>query len=233
MNFRIWLKWFKSLHITKKWFIVLILIRPIVDNFYELKETSSLASPLYIVGVLTPILIFFSMTSRKLASIKQSVYDSPFKLFTYFLVGNCLIFYATQLSISSIGDVIKYTTPALIFFYCRMFVQSKADLDGILFACLLACIFPLGMMFYESIFNPIAVEYVSEGRGGGSRIRGAYADIMNYAIYIEILFITMSYYFLTYIYNKTKLKITPIHIVITLMIVFFGLTKIKQVSTWQ
>ena len=232
MNFRIWLKWFKSLHITKKWFIVLILIRPIVDNFYELKETSSLASPLYIVGVLTPILIFLSMTSNKLARIKESVYDSPFKLFAYFLVGNCLVFYATQLSISSIGDVIKYITPALIFFYCRMFVQSKADLDGILFACLLACIFPLGMMFYESIFNPIAIEYVSEGRGGGSRIRGAYADIMNYAIYIEILFITMSYYFLTYIYNKTKLKITPIHIVITLLIVFFGLTKIKQVSTW-
>lgn len=75
-------------------------------------------------------------------------------------------------------------------------------------------------MFYESIFNPIAIEYVSEGRGGGSRIRGAYADIMNYAIYIEILFITMSYYFLTYIYNKTKLKITPIHIVLTLLIVF-------------
>lgn len=116
MNFRIWLKWFKSLHITKKWFIVLILIRPIVDNFYELKETSSLASPLYIVGVLTPILIFLSMTSNKLARIKESVYDSPFKLFTYFLVGNCLVFYATQLSISSIGDVIKYITPALIFF---------------------------------------------------------------------------------------------------------------------
>ena len=60
MSFKQWWAWYKGSPLFKKWFILLILLRPLIDNFYELKETSALASPLYIVGILTPILILLS-----------------------------------------------------------------------------------------------------------------------------------------------------------------------------
>jgi hypothetical protein len=89
------------------------------------------------------------------------------------------------------------------------------------------------MLLYESIFNPIAVEYLSSGRGGGSRIRGAYADIMTYAIYIIMFFVIFGYYFLDNIYNaKAKIKVNVFHITLVLVIVLYGLIGIKQVSTW-
>ncbi len=232
MTLRQWYNWFKNLEITRKWFIILILIRPIVDNFYELKATSALASPLYIVGVLTPVFILMSMVSAKLPSQRSSAYDIPLKIFAFFLFGNCMIFYSTQLSVSAFGDMVKYTTPILLYFYCKRFVQSKIDLDGIIFTCLVACIFPFFMLTYETFVNPIAVEYISSGRGGGSRIRGAYADIMNYAIYIELFFVIISYYFISNLYRKNALQIKAWHLIGCMLFVFYGLTRIKHVSTW-
>jgi hypothetical protein len=232
MNFKAWLSWYRSLHLSRKWFVILIIIRPIIDNFYELKEASVLASPLYIVGVLTPVLILLSYTANKFPKPIPAAQDFPLKLFAFFLFGNCLVFYATQLSVTSLGDVVKYTTPILLYFYSRSFIQSKQDLDGIIFACLIACIFPFGMLMYESFVNPIAIEYISTGRGGGSRIRGAYADIMNYAVYIELFFIIISYWFLANLYGRVKLKINAVHVAIALVFVFYGLTRIKHVSTW-
>jgi len=232
MNYKSWVTWYKSLYLTQKWFVILILLRPIIDNFYQLKETSVLASPLYIVGILTPILILLSLTSSKRNKIINNFEDVPFKIFAFFLIGNCIVFYFINLSVTALGDIIKYTTPIYLYFYSKMFVQSKKDLDGVIFTCFLACIFPFAMLIYESIVNPIAIEYIGTGRGGGSRIRGAYADIMNYAIYIELFFIIICYYFLSNNYNKEKLKIKTMHFVIALIFVFYGLTRIKHVSTW-
>jgi hypothetical protein len=89
------------------------------------------------------------------------------------------------------------------------------------------------MLLYESFVNPIAIEYISTGRGGGSRIRGAYADIMNYAVYIVLFFITISYWFLSNLYGKTKLKINAIHVASALVLVVYALSRIKHVSTWS
>jgi hypothetical protein len=233
MNFKAWLNWYRSLQISRKWFVILILLRPIIDNFYELKETSVLASPLYIVGILTPLLVLFSFTSKNFSNENKAVHDVLIKVFAFFLFGNCLYFFFTQFSISALGDVVKYTTPILLYFYARSFIRSKQDLDGILFSCLIACIFPLGMLLYESFVNPIAIEYISTGRGGGSRIRGAYADIMNYAVYIVLFFITISYWFLSNLYGKTKLKINAIHVASALVLVVYALSRIKHVSTWS
>jgi hypothetical protein len=233
MKFKEWKNWFKSLHLSRKWFVILIIIRPIIDNFWELKESSALASPLYIVGVATPVFIALSFTSHNFRKQGTSLQDLPFSAFSIILILNCLIYYSTQISVSAMGDFIKYTTPIILYYYSRCFVRNKQDIDGIIFTTLIACIFPFGMLLYESIFNPIAVEYLSSGRGGGSRIRGAYADIMTYAIYIIMFFVIFGYYFLDNIYNaKAKIKVNVFHITLVLVIVLYGLIGIKQVSTW-
>lgn len=231
MTFKEWWKWLKALHATKKWYLILIIIRPVLDNFYELKEISALASPLYIVGVLTPVAIFSSFTSKKFPKKTPSSMDVPWAVFSFFLVFNCFIFYAIDLSVVALGDLIKYSTPVLLYYYSRRFVQTTQDLHGILMAFMISSIFPFGMMIYEA-FNPIAVQYIGEGRGGGARIRGGYGDIMNYAVYIVGLFLVTGYFFLKNVYGKFRLVVKPVHMVIVLGFVIYGLTQIKHVSTW-
>lgn len=233
MSLRHWWYWFRSLHLSKKWFIVLILIRPIIDNFYELKETSPLASPLYIVGILTPVLIAFSTLSQGLPKQNSVIEDFPLRIWGLILSVNVLIFWLMQFSISSFGDMIKYITPFFLYFYCRRFVQNREDLHGIMTSFLISCTFPLAVLIYESVFNPIAIEYISSGRGGGSRIRGAYADVMTYAIYLILFLLVSSYYFLNNIYRGiSSIRVKPYQIIIVVVLVVYGLTRIRHVSTW-
>lgn len=233
MGFKTWWHWFRNLPLNKSWFVWLILLRPIIDNFYELKETSALASPLYIVGFLTPVFIFMSAVSSHFPKSKDALEDIPFRIWALLLSFNVITFWFIQLSVVAFGDLIKYITPVFLYFYSRRFIQSKEDLHGLLTTFLVSCLFPFGLLLYESIINPIAIEYISSGRGGGSRIRGAYADIMNYAIYLILFLIIMSYYFLLNIYNSvTNIKIKSWHLVAAIMLVLYGLTRIRHVSTW-
>lgn len=233
MSVKIWWKWFKGLELSRKWYVWLILLRPIIDNFYELKEASVLASPLYIVGILTPILVLLSSTSADLPRRIPAVEDTAFQFWGALLFFNAITYYFIQLSVVSLGDTIKYITPLIIFAYSRRFIQSKDDLYGILTTFLVSCIFPFSILIYESVFNPIAIEYISSGRGGGSRIRGAYADIMNYAIYLIVFLIIMGYYFLVNIYKgRISIRIKAWHMVAAFMLVLYGLTRIRHVSTW-
>ncbi len=233
MSFKQWWAWYKGSPLYKKWFILLILLRPLIDNFYELKETSALASPLYIVGILTPILILLSTVAVGFPKATQALEAIPFRIWAILVVFNAATFWFINLSVVAFGDLIKYTTPVLLFFYARRIVQSKADLHGILTTFLISCLFPFTVFLYESFVNPIAIEYISQGRGGGSRIRGAYADVMNYAIFFILFLLIMSYYFVQKLYSAGNyVQVKTWHIVFTIFFVAYGLTSINHVSSW-
>src|SRR5205823_2519997 len=53
-----------------------------------------------------------------------------------------------------------------------------------------------------------------------------------YAIYLMGFFIVGGYYFLKKVYESKKVKVNPITMIIIVVITFFGLTQIKQVSSW-
>ncbi|HRZ78170.1 MAG TPA: hypothetical protein P5248_12420, partial [Bacteroidales bacterium] len=56
MKHREWKHWVRSKPWALRWFIYLVLLRPVIDNLYYLKHVSPFLSPLYIVGVLSPLL---------------------------------------------------------------------------------------------------------------------------------------------------------------------------------
>ena len=80
MTFKDWKYWISALPWHLKWFAVLVLIRPIIDNFYYLKNISPLLSPLYLVGILTPILCISSIISYRKKDV--SVFDILFGIWT-------------------------------------------------------------------------------------------------------------------------------------------------------
>ncbi len=173
------------------------------------------------------------MISGGLQRSPDSLQEILFRVFCFFLLFNALTFWFIQLNVVAFGDLIKYITPVFLFYYARRFVQTKEDLHGILTSFLISCLFPFTIFLYESIVNPIAIEYISQGRGGGSRIRGAYADIMNYAIFFILFLTIICYYFLTHMYNKTSgIKVKAWHLIVGIAFVLYGLTRIRHVSTW-
>ena len=232
MTFKEWKQWLAALPWSCKWFVLFILIRPVADNFYNLKEISPIYSPLYILGILTPLFIFLSFFSRKFPSRIPSPADTPVVILIVLILLNGAILLASDSSLDVIGEVLKSLTPFLLFLYLRHVVRSQRDLLGILQAFLYSCIFPGLVLLYENIFDPIAIEYVTEGRGGGSRIRGGYADVMTYAIFITGFFLVSAYYYLRRIYTGQLRNFSARRMVWVLAICLLGLVSIKQVSTW-
>src|SRR6187402_2986806 len=127
MNFKEWIHWIKTLPWAKKWFVILILIRPVTDNFYDLKEVSALTSPLYIIGILTPAFILISLSTSQLKPARKTNIEIPFYIWGVFVVFNCFYHYATEISMVALGDTVKYTLPLLLFAYARRFVQQRSD----------------------------------------------------------------------------------------------------------
>ncbi len=212
---------------------MLILLRPIIDLFYFLKEISPLISPLYIVGILTPIFIFFSFISRGFPKkIKSLILDLNFGLWSLLVIFNLLVFFLIMSGFEAVSDIIKYSSPLLLYFFFRHFIRSKVDLIGVLQTFFYSAYIPSALLIYELFFGAINPEFLSEGRGGGARIHGGYADIMNYAIYFSGALMIQCYFFL----RSSKMKAISSKKIVKLIFViglcFIGFISIKQTSTW-
>lgn len=212
MKFKEWKEWYKALPKSMRWFVWLVLLRPLVDNFYYLKEVSPFISPLYIVGVLTPLLIFISIrNSRK---PPQSIVDGNFRIYGGFIIVGVLV-----MSMSGIADLqfwmvtLKITAILYLFFFLRHFIRNRKDMDGILQTFLYSSIWVVFMFLYEIYAHPINLTYTR----GIERFQGDYADVFNYAIYVSICTL-INYYFLlnsdSSLSRSTRIRNVVINIVL-------------------
>lgn len=173
-----------------RWFIVLVLLRPIIDNLFFLKEISPFLSPLYIVGVLTPILVIFALVKNK--KPKKSKLDKYFKIWsTFLLIGIFFVILYDPLTLGSFEFLLKLSIPIYIYFFARIFIKNKQDLDGILTTFLYSGIFVAIILLYEVVFGAIRVV---ESRGM-DRIQGSFGDVVSYGIYLAFCFLIATYFF--------------------------------------
>lgn len=233
MKFAEWKIWYKLLPLSMRWFVILVLLRPVIDLFYFLKNISIVLSPLYIVGVLTPIVIVISLLSKRFPKrIKSIKIDFSFGLLTMLITLNLFVYLLSFLSIGTVSEVIKYATPLFLFYYFRRFVGNKKNLIGLLQTFYYSASIPLLLLIYELLIGPINPEYLTESRGGEARIQGGYADIMNYAIYITGALIFKLYSYLENFKRKTLNVNRILDAVFVLFFCFLGLTAIKQTASW-
>lgn len=226
MTWKEWQKWFNSKHWALKWFVVLILIRPLVDSFYFLKEISPLLSPLYIVGVLSPVLIIWSLGRLKRPAYSQL--DSTFKLFTFFAgIGIAFVVFYAPLSREALEMTLKLSLPFFLYFYLRRFIRTQQDLDGLLQTFLYSGVFVAMVLIYELAFGAIRVE---ESRGF-ERLQGNFGDVVSYGIYIVFCFLIV-----TYFYFSRKQKVNRqnriLLIVFVSMLCLLGLVNMYHVASW-
>lgn len=171
--------WFNGKPLILRWFLWLIILRPVIDAFYFLKDISPYLSPLYIVGVLTPLIALYAIL--KINRPNYSRLDTLFSIYTLMVVASCLaLFFSDSFSLDAFDMIFKVMLPSSLYFFSRVFIRSKRDLDGVLQTFLYSSLSVVLIFSYELIFNPINIQ-ISRGF---ERFQGTFADTMNYSIYM-------------------------------------------------
>jgi len=232
MTFAEWKVWFRRLPGVIKWFVLLILIRPVTDNFYYLKDISPFISPLYILGVLIPILVLLSLNSRGLPRKRPSAIDLTFNLFAALFFSQALILLIFNGTLDAIGNTIQYVTPIFLFFYLRRVLSDPSHLNGILQTFFISASISIVLIPVTIIFGSNSFQQISQGRGGGFRFHGGYADMMNYAIYITGAFLILGFFFLQSVEDTQRQRLARRRLLLFLPIGVGSLYAIKHTASW-
>jgi O-antigen ligase len=226
MTFKDWKNWITSLPWHLKWFVILVLIRPIVDNFYYLKNISPVLSPLYFVGIATPILCIVGIVVYRKKD--KSVFDFLFGTWTILmLISLFFMFLFDPLSKTFLEYLLKLTMPVYLFFFLRLLIRSRKDLDGILQTFIYSSLVVILIFLFEIFVNPVKVLKTR----GLERIQGSYGDVMNYAIYMSLGFLIMCYFYLRNKNIGSMIKMNR-NMIITIALSLACLFKISHTASY-
>lgn len=227
MKFKNWKIWLKSKPWLLKWFIIVVLLRPIIDNLYFLKNISPFLSPLYIVGVLTPIIVIVALF--RLPKPKRTKLDKYFKIWSFFiLLGTFFVILFDPFTAISFEFLLKLTIPIYLYYFARRFIQSKRDLDGILTTFLYSGVFVAVVLLYELVFGAIRVV---ESRGM-ERIQGNFGDVVSYGIYLVFCFLIATYFYFSRRGEVQKIKRTRTVIIVGVLCVL-TLVNIHHIASYS
>jgi hypothetical protein len=223
-----WLMWLKQLPFSLKWFMWIILLKPILDAFYFVKDLGIL-SPSQLIGFISFIFFFIFIFSKKHHD-KVSIQIIVLLCFSSLLIINACLVFLFDFDIKAFGEFIRIILPIFLFFYLRNEIKSLDDINGFLTTFLVSSIFPFLIYIYEYVFVPIQLIEISEGRGGGYRLTGIYADMFNYMSYIIGNFLILLVAITNAIHTNQKIIYKSFILVIILTIL--GLLGIKHQASW-
>jgi hypothetical protein len=214
VTFQEWRQWVSSLPWKFRWFVLLVLVRPLIDFSWNERFFFS-HNLLQLVGVLTPVIIVFLVVTRQLTSTiaSRSWTSRFFFIWCVLLLFNALIIYLAKPSVDSVDVALKLTFPIYVYFFLRYLIRSKVDLEGMLQTILYSTIVPACLVVYEIVGSPIRVSTRSEGV---TRVMAGYSDVVYLSIFVLLSLLIMGYFWLDRQGDSLKkgTKITPLLIII-------------------
>jgi hypothetical protein len=220
VRLKTWWQWVKSKPLYLRWFILVLLIRPIAEQFYELKDVSPILSPLYWLGTLT---LLFSIIGIIRGNKIKSKLDNTFLIWSLLAFFSVIaLFFSSSGLMNFLNFGIKLTIPFLVYYFLRMFIHEKSDFVGLTTTFLFSCIYPMASM----ILGISTGLYSGEGRFAGS-----YADVFSNAFYLSFGAMALLYH---YILSKTYYWTFPVNnylIILAIIIAILGLWVIKHMAT--
>jgi O-antigen ligase len=181
LNLKVWYHWVSTLPWRYKWFVILILIRPFIDQYYELKRITPIFSPLYWAGILT--ILFSIIVSISIKTDRSTT--RPYKIFLFWsiLYILALVLNFTFKNIWSMGTIaifMKYITFVFLFFFLTRFVRTDREVLGIITTFLYSCLIIIILII----------------RSGNFKIIGLYDTVQNIAFYISLGYIANTFLYL-------------------------------------
>jgi hypothetical protein len=199
LKFNEWRAWTRTQPWSVRWLIYLILFRPIIDNFYFLKEISPFLSPLFIVGVITPILTIVAfITTRHRLNTSLDYLFRVWMLLSFFAM-YFFVYYEIDI-IDYFYTILKMSLVFYLYFLYRLFIRDIKDLHGLLQTYVYSSFFVLGLFLYEILINPISVEYSR----GLRRLQGSFGDVTSYAFMLVFMLVVVTYSRLRNAANKSR-----------------------------
>lgn len=204
MSYKIWRKWFNTRSIYFKWFILLVLFRPIID----IGNNTVLGDPILnlqeISGILTYIFLIISLVSIPPKKNQKSFFEIQIWLLVILFFISLLMHFVFNPDIYSLYILSKALFPFILFIYLKKAIKNATDVEGILTTALFATIFPAFILIYEIAFGPI-FSHLSRGL---IRYQGLYEDVFTYSFNLIIaLIIFIYFYFKDIRANKKRSKI--------------------------
>jgi hypothetical protein len=226
MHFKIWRIWIGSKPWSLRWFVYLMLLRPVIDNFYFLKDISPLLSPLYWAGLLTPVLCVPAILKY---NYHHNLIHRLFNAWSVLIILNTLftVFQPVDL-VMTVQWILRLSMPVYLFFFLRIFIKNKTDFIGLLTTFLYAAAIAALMLLYELIFKPIHIGYSR----GIERISGGYADVMNYAIYLSFGFLILAYFYINHKTTNQSLKIKLPFLIAAIIFCIAGFISISHTVSY-
>ncbi|HTX89044.1 MAG TPA: hypothetical protein VMC08_08650, partial [Bacteroidales bacterium] len=199
MGYREWKRWVGGLPWSMRWFVFIVLLRPVIDSFYSAKEISPLASPLFIVGGLMPVLCLLGILFNP---SHKSDFDRPMFFLFLLAILNSVMLFTKELPIFFIfQSLLKFTNIFILFYFAKRLVRSLRDLEGIFQTYLYSMIYVLIILLFELLIHPIRLTQRVEGT---LRIQGTFGDIASYGLYLNMMLIILFYRMARYQTRKWK-----------------------------
>ncbi len=229
MTYQTWRQWVFDLPWKYKWFIILILLRPLANLAYE-KELLFSFTLLDFIGLLTPMIILSLAFLRKLPSIRHahSQVSGLFIIWSFLLVFNAILIVFPEFSLERLSIAVKITLPVYLFLFLRHFIQRKEHLEGLLLTILYSAIIPAFLLFYEILVKPFDIGHSR----GLERIRGGYADVLSYSGYILFSMLICGYLWISQLNPGSEKRIRSYQFISVMVVCFIGLTFINHSATY-
>lgn len=229
MSFKKWKIWFKKLPWKHKWFIFLLLFRPLIDLTHDIEVLSSMTL-LHIVGGFTFIIIIFLYILGKLSpKIKSaSSISGLFIFWSLLLILNSVLILVELFTLDRLHLVLKLLLPAYLYLFFRDFINSKGNLDGTLQTILYSAIIPSSLLLYEILISPFRIVRSR----GLERIMGGYPDVVSLALFFLGILLIAGYYIAEKIEKSAIKRKDVVWGVIVVSFCILGLLNINHTASY-
>ncbi|MBE0644936.1 MAG: hypothetical protein IH600_12710 [Bacteroidetes bacterium] len=169
--------------------LLLLLLRPLIDASWSLKNTPIGFSPLQLVGAGLPA--FFVWTLWK----KRNRVHSLLKEKPEVIAWGVLLLLAAVAAVviepgsASLGVALKFVLPPLAIVFGYLYVRDEKVFTTAAWALLTAGGVPVLFLLYELIAGPMSTSI----RGGVPRFIGPYAQVSVYGIHLSMMLMGMGY----------------------------------------
>jgi len=141
---------------TKKAILVAVLIRPVIDCFYDYKYGIAGIRPPELFGVLLPTLIFFKMIMSQEHGFHRAPLSTLWVFYIYFqLFGVAVIMTVGNDLLLATDYFFRAFNGFIGFFLFQEFFKTKKDFHALLVAHIAAGLTPLGMSVYQNILGGV------------------------------------------------------------------------------
>jgi hypothetical protein len=167
---------------SKKGILIAVVIRPIIECFYEHQYAVAGFRPPEYLGFLLPIVLFLNILLSKNRSFLRAPNSIVWILYIYFqLFGTGLIYVLGDDFELSVNYFFRAFNGFIGFFIFQQYFQTKKDFQILLIVHLIAGIFPLGMSLYQNLLGGLIRSEMTTG--GLIRNIGLYHDAYTMRLY--------------------------------------------------